>query len=307
MKFQALYFTAVFFVLAALGPRQAYAMGLGPGLFKIQNVPPGQSVDVRKLSGVVFTVTNSSDKEESFSLLCKKPSQGGLVDWEAGYEEIADAAWCKLEKEEFAVAAKSKAEIGLIIEVPDKPEYYNCKWMLAVVLTSGGNKGIGVGLAVAARVQIETLPGVKEDTVSAMPLGIVPSALDISVKPGEAFKRSVLLRNNTSKKVMCITERLVDIYTDPRKHDRYTSGGFKPLIATTWLTEKFETFSLKSGKKEKLKLVGRAPETAKPGEKWEELVFVCGKPDEKMNEGEKNERNTNIKTFFRVRYTVVAP
>ena len=158
VKFQAVCSAIIFFITAAISSSQVCAMGLGPALFKIQNIPPGQSVDVRKLSGVVFTVVNSSDKEELYSLVCKKPSQGGLVDWEAGYEEIARHDWCKLEKEEFTVAAKSKSEIGLIIEIPDKPEYFNCKWVLAVVLTSGGNKGIGVGLAVAARVQIETLP-----------------------------------------------------------------------------------------------------------------------------------------------------
>src|SRR5205823_4825872 len=122
---------SIFALLLCAVSHSAWALSLGPALFMVQHVQPGQPIDVRKKAGVVFTIKNDSEKDGEYTLVCRKPSLN-LSDWEAGYDEIPNAEWCVLEKNEFVVPAKSKVEVGLTISIPDKLDYYNCKWILAV-------------------------------------------------------------------------------------------------------------------------------------------------------------------------------
>lgn len=283
----------------------AHGMGLGPALFKIQNVPLGKPLDVKKSSGVSFFVDNDSAEEQVCVIKSARPSQAGLADWEQGYDEVPDVTWFRLDKESLNVPAKSKAEVGLTIEIPDKPEYYNCKWVLAVVLASGNKNGIGVGLAVAARVQIETLQSMDKNSGNGATLATVPGAIDITGRPGAAFKESVQLQNNSDKVLHCIPERLLQVYPDAYKHSRYTSGGFNAIIEETWLNTVVDPFTLKPGKKKDVSIRGKIPITAMPGERWEELVFIRADEEAKKNTVKPSEQR-QVRTFFRIRFLIVS-
>ncbi|MGD0092298.1 MAG: hypothetical protein ABSE73_20470 [Planctomycetota bacterium] len=296
----------VLLLIAGLGLacKASWALSLGPAIFMVQNVVPGQPVDVKKTSGVVYTINNTSDTESALSLTCKKPIEGGVVAWEWGYDEIPDASWCKLEKEEITVPPKSKIEVGLTIAIPDKPEYYNCKWIVAVVLKPGKTAGPGVGLAVAARVQIETALNNDPKSGGAVALAAIPCLLPIEGKPGGAAERTVLIKNNTDRTLECATQRLEDCFQEGEsRYPRYTSPGYQALEKESWLKEKEQKFSLKPGEQHEYKLKARIPEAAKPGEKREELVFITAPAPEPGNKGPKG-RET--RTFFRIRYDVVA-
>jgi hypothetical protein len=298
------------FVAAAVcSTNSVWALSMGPGLFMVQNVHPGQSVDVRKKSGVTFTLKNDSDQDNTYNLVCRKPGTAGLADWEQGYDEIPDASWCKLEKEQVVVPAKSHVEVGLTIEVPDKPEYYNCKWILAVVLSGASGTGkVGVGLAIAARVQIETIANDDVKTSGGTPIAILPCVIDISGKPGDAFQQSVKLKNNTDRVLECKSERLVQVYTEEVKYPRYTSGGFEALVKETWLDWPKDgpaPITLKTGEVNDYKVSGTIPKTAKPGGKYEELVFITAPPAE-PDKDKKGPAGRDTRTFFRIRYEVAA-
>ncbi|MCY3022444.1 MAG: hypothetical protein NTW87_25980 [Planctomycetota bacterium] len=283
---------------------KGWAASLGPAVFTVQNVVPGQSVDLRKTAGLVYTIGNTSDTEGTYSLVCQRPVEGGVLNWESGYDEIPDASWCKLEKEEVVVPAKSKAEVGLTITVPAKPEYHNCKWVAAVVLKASKTAGIGVGLAVAARVRIETAPSDDPGTGGAVSMAAIPCVLPVEAKPGSMFERCVLLRNNTERTLECVTQRLEDCYPEGEsRYPRYTTSGYQALDKVTWLKDKEQKFTLKPGERREYKMKGQIPESAKPGEKREELVFITAPAPEP---GKQGPAGRETRTFFRVRYDVTA-
>ena len=286
-----------------LGQR-SWALSLGPALFMVQNVVPGQPLDVRKSSGVVFTINNSGDQEGTFSLSCYKPVEGGVMAWECGDDEIPDASWCKLDKNEMVIPAQSKAEVGLTIAIPDKPEYYDCKLVVVVVLKPGKLAGSGVGLSVAARVQIETASSDNAEAGKGVPLAATPCVTQLTGKPGELLERTVFLRNNTTRVLECVTQKLEDCYADKTsRYQRYTTFGYKALEQTTWLQEKEQRFSLKPGEKREYKLKVQIPSSAQPGEKREELVFITAPAPQP---GATGAAGRETRTFFRLLYNVTA-
>ena len=249
------------------------ALEMGPGMFMVQEVPPGREVNLRKIGGVLFTVTNRTDQAMDYSLSCHRPAKGGLPTWEKGYEEIPNAAWCYLEETTITVPAKSEKQVGLIINIPDEPENYNRKFMLAVILNTGKVGNTSVGLAVACRVQIETAINDHLDSSTAAPLAVVPGTITISGKPGATVSGVALVRNNTSSRLDAAIIRLPQVYADPIKHPRYDSNGFQPQ-KEPWLAPQTAAFPIDAGGGTLLSFTGTIPATAEVGKKYEELAFV---------------------------------
>ena len=254
-------------------PMTLSALEMGPGMFMVQDVPPGREINLRKIGGVLFTVTNRTDQAMDYSLSCHRPAKGGLPTWEKGYEEIPNAAWCYLEETTITVPAKSEKQVGLIINIPDEPENYNRKFMLAVILNTGKTGNTSVGLAVACRVQIETAINDHLDSSTGAPLAIVPGTISVSGKPGATVSGSVLVRNNTSSRLDTAVVRLPQVYADPIKYPRYDSNGFEPQIEP-WLAPQTATFPLDAGGGTLLAFTGTIPATAEVGKKYEELAFI---------------------------------
>ena len=129
-------------------------------------IRPGEGeVDVSKTSGFTFSVENGTSEAHTFSVTTRT-AKATLSSWEMGYESIPDLSWLRLDKSEVEVPAKSSGKVNLFINVPNKPEFFNRKWMAVVACTPGKTdpKGSSVGLIVASRVQIETAP--KDDSGS---------------------------------------------------------------------------------------------------------------------------------------------
>jgi hypothetical protein len=276
------FFLATTVICLGASPGRLHALEMGPALFMVQDVPPGQEVNLHTLGGVVFTVVNDSDQEQSYALVCRRPSQAGVVEWEKGYEEIPDPAWCKLEEASFTVPARGEKKTGLVINIPDKPENYNRKFVLAVMLSAVSSDqaaAFGVGLAVTARVEIETTVDPRPATGGG-PIGTVPGALTVTGNPGAAVTGTVQLRNNTGRWLKAMIERLPEVYADPEKQMRYFSHGFTAQTGAPWLVPKTPAFALKVGETSTLEFAGTIPATATPGQKYEELAFVRIRTDE---------------------------
>src|SRR5664279_2476097 len=106
-------------------PMDLHAMSLAPGMFMLQDVPPGQEVKLRMINGVLFTISNTANQAQDYTLTCRRPSQAGLATWEKGYEEIPDPTWCSLDETTITVPAKGDKQVGLVINIPDLPTNYN--------------------------------------------------------------------------------------------------------------------------------------------------------------------------------------
>lgn len=288
------------FILAllclAFVPVTIQAIEMGPGMFMVQDVPPGREVNLRKLGGVLFTVYNRSDQVMDYSLNCKRPTQGGLTTWEKGYEEIPNAAWCYLEENTVTVPAKGEKQVGLIINIPDEPENYNRKFMLGVILSSGKAGGTSIGLAVACRVQIETAANDHLDSSTGAPIAVVPSVITVRGKPGAAVSGPVLIRNNFKGHADISMERLPQVQADPIKHPRYFSNGFIPQNEP-WIIPQTASFPLEMGAGNLLMFTGTIPVTAEVGKNYEELAFIRAKAAD----------GKEILTFVRLHCQVEAP
>ena len=254
-------------------PMPLSALEMGPGMFMVQDVPPGREIDLHKLGGVLFTVTNRADHAMDYTLRCQRPKEGGLPTWEQGYEEIPNAAWCYLEETTITVPAKSEKQVGLIINIPDEPENYNRKFMLAVILNTGKVGNTSVGLAVACRVQIETAINDHLDSSTAAPLAVVPGTITVRGKPGATVSGCALVRNNTGGRLDAAVMRLPQVYADPIKHPRYDSNGFQPH-QEPWLAPQTPVFPLAVGAGTLLSFTGTIPATADMGKTYEELAFI---------------------------------
>lgn len=260
--------------LCLLLPLHLHALAMGPGLFMVQNITPGQEVDLHKLGGLLFTVENDSTEAQDFNLTCRRPSQAGLNEWEKGYEEIPDPTWCRLEESVFTIPAKATKQVGLIINLPAGQELHNRKFMLAVVLKSGKDPAFGVGLAIAARVQIETTVNDQPPSATSGALAIAPGTLTLTGKPGAALRGEIQVRNNTGARLETQVQRLPQVYADPAKHGRYVSNGFQPHPGEPWLSTKSPTFTMESGATQSLLWEGTIPAQAALGQRYEELAFL---------------------------------
>lgn len=248
--------------------------GIGPGMMLVENLQPGaQEVDVFGKTDMGFTVHNGTNKPQVFAVASIKP-RSAISKWEMGYEEIPDAAWCRMEKNEVELPAHTDGKVRMFVTVPDKPEYYNRKWM-ALIVCRPGKAGTGaVGLQVGARVQLETLANPDAAGVVPGAAGLVPSVIRLEAKAGENAKGAVKIRNNTDKELQYTVLSLNEAEKDPAKHARYFGGGCVKVIEPSWLKAEDSSFSLKPGKKKELKVKVAVPKNAEQGKTYENLLFL---------------------------------
>lgn len=260
--------------LLSLVPAQIHALAMGPGLFMVQQVPPGEVVDLRAVGGPVFTIENDTDQDQDYNLTCRRPSESGLTEWEAGYEEIPDPAWFQLEETVFSIPARQSKQIGLRIAIPAGAHYHNRKFLLAVVLKAGKDPAFGVGLAIAARVQIETtispdLPALHGDAIA-----VAPGTLTLTGHPGAPLTGTVQVRNDSGQPLTAQIERLPQVYPDTRKHGRYVSNGYQPNVLEAWLMPQPARQAVAVAAIVPVTFTGTIPRTAVPGQRYEEVAFI---------------------------------
>ena len=277
----------------------AWGMTISPGLFLLQGIPPGQPVDLAAVAGFHFVVPNTEPKETTYNVISAKPIEGGILQWEAGYEEIPDPSWCRLEPRVFTIAPQKQAEIGLTIDIPDRPEFYNRRFVVAIVLAEGADPGIGVGLALAARIMIETIP---DPTKGGNALATIPAIVNVRGTPGQTVLATTRIVNRTGADRVLHPHRLSEIVRDPLRRPRYASTGFEFLAETSWLTPGFTAMTLPADYSAPWTAALTIPADAVPGKDYEELAFLVEDP------ASKDERVTSgtVVTFVRVQVHVEA-
>jgi hypothetical protein len=258
------------------GEAEGGGFGIGPGMILVENVKPGgDAVDVGSaLGGVSLVVSNGTAQAQMFTVASIKP-RDAIGKWEMGYEEIPDAAWCSIDKNEIEVPAKTEKKITVTIRIPDKPEYYNRKFMGLVVCSPGKAKQGVVGLRVASRIQIETISRVDVDGTGAGKTALVPSVAVISESlPNLKIPTVVRVRNNSDAARTFTVKHLYDVEPDAAKHERYFGVGYTPVAKPGWVSVDGASFALKPGEAKELLLTVAIPATAEPGKKYEDLVVL---------------------------------
>lgn len=268
--------TATFTVAVAVcrGEEIGSGFGLGPGMLLIENVKPGgEKVEATTMETGLF-VYNGTEAKQLFSVSVLKATQA-IGTWELGYTDLPDASWLEVDKQEVEVPAKSKAPIKLFVKVPNKPEYFNKKWM-AVAVCSPGKKQPGVvGLQVATRLQIETLADPMIDVKAyEKSVALVPSICEMpESQPGTDWRVLCKVVNNTADEKTYTIKHLDDVEKDSGKHARYFCIGCEHVISPAWITDS-GTFTVKPGEVHPLNLKVNIPASAVRGKHYEELVLL---------------------------------
>ena len=134
-------FLFLFFVFLT---SNSYAGGLSSnwGEVVIDNLEPGKTYELNKISGAPFTITNNFDNQVTLKLEVLKPQNKEL---KSGYEPLPDVTWVKLDKQEITIERTKNAIIDLKVTVPNDPQYRGKKYHFWVwSYTSGQAMGVGL-------------------------------------------------------------------------------------------------------------------------------------------------------------------
>ncbi len=284
---------------------QLQALAFGPPLALFQDIPPGFEVDLKKVGQFSFRVANRSKNPQSYVLSIEAPPTDNRKSWEYGYEPIPDLSWCKMHKDEITVPGATTEKVSLTIQIPEKPENYNRKFLFYVRIQSGTKQNIGVGLSLVARVLVETKVKPDVDKLGGKGLAFAPGQITLKGKPGSEFSAEVLLQNNFGKDINLKQAKLSDFYQE-FKFQRYQSSGFTLLPKKGWLSPVPDQTVKKDGKN-KYKISGTIPDSAKAGDKYEELLFIKPFPvknEEKKTPEEIEASSLASMSFLRIQYIV---
>lgn len=246
------------------------SLRVSPARFMLHHIAPGRLYDIQKETGLKLTVYNDSSLTRSFVLSTRQPETGHF---EAGYLAIPDASWCWFEKQELTVSPNSQASVGVILQVPDKPEFYNQKWIVVFGIKGKPGPG-GISLAIDVRGQIETR---SRADLAEIPQGVLATKPSIAsfdgLRRGETSTSEVLLHNGDSCEH---TYRFAPYFsTQEARPDVYLTGGYEPITDAGWVRASGGEIKLKPGESAKVPVEVRLPESAdKTKGKWEQILLV---------------------------------
>lgn len=141
--------------LALIGLVTAGGLRVQPGGLLIQNVPPGLDYDIYKTTGIQLEIFNNDDREHTYTITSKKPSEVGLgVGGE--YSEIPDTSWFYYSKNEVTIPANSSTAIRMFLSIPDDEKYLSKKWEVIIAVEGKAVGGETFSLAAFPKIQIET-------------------------------------------------------------------------------------------------------------------------------------------------------
>ncbi len=255
----------------------APGMGLTvePGGFILENIKPGEKVDIFEKTKLSLVIYNRSDAYHTYKLRAGTPSEAGIQGWVKGYSPIPDGKWFELEKEIIRIPPHSKAYVKMFVNIPDEDKYYNQKWVVGVAVEGVPEPGEKLALAVHPSYYIETLA--KED-VSEKPagiLGLVPGAKTLEGLSAGVHKQVVKLTvfNNDTR---THTYRVYSFLPEETSGDRITvSPGYEWIEKTSWLRPGRKKIVVNAGESSDVYVTIVIPKREKyKNKKLEGIIFV---------------------------------
>lgn len=176
---------------------QGLELRVAPGAMLIQHVIPGQLYDVDKESGIRLTIPNQSDKPRSYVLSTHLPADIGAQRWLQGYSALPDLSWFWFDQQEITIAAHAVGRVKMYFEIPEKEQYYNQHWVLALGIKGIPGADSTITLAGYPKIQIETASREVAGVSPYGSFGPVPSLLVIKNLPlGMQRQATLRLFNN---------------------------------------------------------------------------------------------------------------
>jgi|CXWL01.1.fsa_nt_gi hypothetical protein len=123
-----------------------------PQTLYLTGVPVGKAYDTRKEAKKSLRVANFAADELKVLLTVEKwDSRFSMPE---GYQMIPDVSWIKMKTSTVTVGPEEIGQAGLIVDVPDKPEYKGQRW--AAMVRTGLTTGFWLDAPV--KVLLETAP-----------------------------------------------------------------------------------------------------------------------------------------------------
>ncbi len=104
---------------------------LKPGEIFLDDVELGKIYDVEEMSGLVLMITNTSGREQSFSLQ-SRTVENSLATLTEEYEDAPDASYLKFSENEFSLPPEGTKSIKIFLEFPPRVEYSGKRYMFVI-------------------------------------------------------------------------------------------------------------------------------------------------------------------------------
>jgi hypothetical protein len=290
----------------ALAPAAAPATGVAfaPAIALVTQVPLGSPVNLASDANQPFIVDNRGPDTADITLRGVAPVAGGMPLWEYGYEPIPDPSWVRCAPDSVGLGI-GMTQVEVIIAIPDEPRYAGRKFVAGVRLGLGSSEQFGTGLALCARMLIETQDRSQADAGGGW-LATVPGTVLVGEPAGTTGVRLLALRNGTDAPLALICRRLAEVEPRATKRADYHTV---PATEDSWLTLP-EPFALAAGAGTTLRLPFTIPADAKPGSYEDLLLF--GEADQwaivdaaRVNPAERSLQPRLM--LVRIRYDIPAP
>lgn len=263
---------AILILLLVAQGLPAASLKVSPGGFIVHDIKPGATYNLREATGVKLSIYNDDDTTHTYSLSVHKPSVAGK--WEKGYDEIPDPDWCWFEIKEVTIGPQKVGYGNLFFRIPERDRYYNQHWIAALGIMGKQEKGIGFGLGIYVRIQMETESHPDSKEVPEGMTAFKPSHVQFeNVLPGTPQTGKLIVYNNDIRKHTYTVNPLGE--DREREASTYTGHSFKPLPDSSWIALEKETFDIDPGGSFILKMKITIPDNGEYfDKKWEEILFV---------------------------------
>lgn len=146
---------ALVVALALIGLVTAAGLMVQPGGLLIQNVPPGLDYGIYENKGIQLEIFNNDDREHTYTITSKKPSEIGLS-VSSEYPEIPYTSWFYYSNNEVTIPANSSSAVRMFVSIPNDDKYLGKKWEVIIAVEGKATGGQTFSLAAFPKVQIET-------------------------------------------------------------------------------------------------------------------------------------------------------
>jgi hypothetical protein len=107
-----------------------------PRVITAKKVKLGGKVEVSKNSGTAWRVTNLNAKKCAFTVKGLSAKEAAIKQKE-GYEDCPDPSFLSFDRERFSLSPRAARDVRIYLNIPDKQEYRNKKYLF-VILTAAG-------------------------------------------------------------------------------------------------------------------------------------------------------------------------
>jgi hypothetical protein len=114
-------------------------LALMPEAIFLDDVQLGATYDLELGKGLALSITNRSDKAQTFRLRSLKVSNSATTLTE-GYEDAPDASYLRFSENEFALPPYGTKQVKVFVDFPQRTEYCGKRFMFVVHAYSAGEK-----------------------------------------------------------------------------------------------------------------------------------------------------------------------